>query len=423
MFTEVQIENYKSIQSLKIGLGRVNVFIGENGCGKSNILEAIALAGAAAGNKLDNEFLAPRGIRVTEPEFMRSAFEKENVTKEVKINLKVNPEISFNFILQHDNQAYSSWINTSILNPLEKFAGFLKDTELNDPENKIFARKIGEKKILNILDSITKITKESIQNAINEEAWQIDNNSYEFDELLHKARDHVFNLIINDEKKEISLVKEFLIYSPENSSLRTFEEEGQVQPLGIKGQGLLKLLRILSSSSDKINEIKERLELIDWFDDFKIHQDSDIERTIQIKDRYLTKELPYFNQRSSNEGFLFLMFYFALFISDDTPKFFAIDNIENALNPKLCTRLIQELVKLAKKDNKKQVIFTTHNPAVLDGLDLSDDDQRLFVIYRNIDGHTKAKRVFQPEPLDDDDPVPLSEAFMNGYIGGLPNNF
>lgn len=422
MFTEVQIENYKSIQNLKINLGRVNVFIGENGCGKSNILEAIALAGAAAGNKLDNEFLAPRGIRVTEPKFMRSAFDKKNVTKEVKIKLKVNPEISFNFILQHDNQAYSSWINTSILNPYEKFAGLLKDTELKDPENKIFARKIDEKKLLNILDSITKITKESIQNALNEEVSQIDNNSYEFDELVHKVRDHFLNLIINDEKKEISLVKEFLIYSPENSSLRTFEEEGQVQPLGIKGQGLLKLLSVLSSGSDKINEIKQKLELIDWFSDFKIHQDSDIERTIQIKDRYLDKDLSYFNQRSSNEGFLFLMFYFALFVSDDTPKFFAIDNIENALNPKLCTKLIQELVELAKKYDK-QVIFTTHNPAVLDGLDLSDDEQRLFVIYRNVDGHTKARRISAPEPLEDDDPVQLSEAFINGYLGGLPKNF
>ncbi|MFO0128751.1 MAG: AAA family ATPase, partial [Pseudanabaena sp.] len=369
MFTEVQIENYKSIQNLKINLGRVNVFIGENGCGKTNILEAIALAGAAAGNKLDNEFLAPRGIRVTEPEFMRSAFDKRNVTKEIKVELKMNQDISFNFILQHDNQAYSSWINTSLFNPIEKFAGLLKDAELKDSENKIFGRTIGEKALLNILDSITKITKESIQNAINKEVSQIDNNSYEFDKLVHKARDHFINLIINDEKKEISLVKEFLIYSPENSSLRTFEEEGQVQPLGIKGQGLLKLLSVLSSGSDKINEIKQRLELIDWFDDFKIHQDSDVERTIQIKDRYLDKDLPYFNQRSSNEGFLFLMFYFALFVSDDTPKFFAIDNIENALNPKLCTKLIQELVELAKKYDK-QVLFTTHNPAILDGLDL-----------------------------------------------------
>jgi AAA15 family ATPase/GTPase len=150
--------------------------------------------------------------------------------------------------------------------------------------------------------------------------------------------------------------------------------------------------------------------------------DSNLERIIQVKDRYLDKELPYFNQRSSNEGFLFLMFYFALFVSDDTPKFFAIDNIENALNPKLCTRLIKELVELAKKYDK-QVIFTTHNPAILDGLDLSDDDQRLFTIYRNIYGHTKAERIFPPQPLEDEDPVPLSEAFMNGYIGGLPDNF
>ena len=104
MFTEVQIENYKSIQSLKINLGRVNVFIGENGCGKSNILEAIALAGAATGNKLDNEFLAPRGIRVTEPEFMRSAFEKENTTKYIEINLKGIDKTLLNFVLQNENK-------------------------------------------------------------------------------------------------------------------------------------------------------------------------------------------------------------------------------------------------------------------------------------------------------------------------------
>ena len=114
MFTEVQIENYKSIQSLKIGLGRVNVFIGENGCGKSNILEAIALAGAAAGNKLDNEFLAPRGIRVTEPEFMRSAFDKENITKHIEINLKGIDKALLNFVIQNENKPYSNWtkINT-----------------------------------------------------------------------------------------------------------------------------------------------------------------------------------------------------------------------------------------------------------------------------------------------------------------------
>jgi predicted ATPase len=400
MFTEVQIENYKSIQSLKINLGRVNVFIGENGCGKSNILEAIALAGAAAGNKLDNEFLAPRGIRVTEPEFMRSAFDKENISKEIKINLKRDEKTILKYVIQNDNQAYSNWSNLESLESYEQVPDVLKEPVVRELFIDFLIKY--SKKIINISPEV------SLFGSISQKE-----TNFFLDENINQL---MTNLVYGLE------LKSFLIYSPENSWLRTFEGEGQIQPLAINGQGLFKLIKVLSNSLDKINEIRQRLELIDWFDDFKLHQDSDIEKTIQIKDRYLDKELPYFNQRSSNEGFLFLMFYFALFVSDDTPKFFAIDNIENSLNPKLCTRLIQELVELAKKYDK-QVIFTTHNPAILDGLDLHDDDQRLFTIYRNIDGHTKAKRVYAPEPLEDDDPVPLSEAFMNGYIGGLPNNF
>jgi len=55
MLTNLHIENYKSIHNLDIDLGRVNVFIGENGCGKSNILEALAFASAAKSNRLRND--------------------------------------------------------------------------------------------------------------------------------------------------------------------------------------------------------------------------------------------------------------------------------------------------------------------------------------------------------------------------------
>jgi len=408
MFTEVQIENYKSIQSLKINLGRVNVFIGENGCGKSNILEAIALAGAAAGNKLDNEFLAPRGIKVTEPEFMRSAFDKENIIKEIRINFNSSSNLPLNIGLQHDNQIYSSWY---VVN--ERIANLFKESSNSDH--------ISNEIKVAIENKFNKMTVDFVKSQLDKKKLDIDYNQENINQFIRFIKDKALSDLSSLVSQDSLRLKNFLIYSPENSSLRTFNEEGQIQPLGTKGEGLLKLLRVLNNSSDKIYEIKKRLELIDWFDDFKVPH-SDLERIVEIKDRYLDKELPYFNQRSSNEGFLFLMFYFALFVSDDTPKFFAIDNIENALNPKLCTRLIQELVELAKKYDK-QVIFTTHNPAILDGLDLSDDEQRLFTIYRNVYGHTKSERIFAPQPLGDEEPVLLSEAFMNGYIGGLPDNF
>jgi AAA15 family ATPase/GTPase len=193
------------------------------------------------------------------------------------------------------------------------------------------------------------------------------------------------------------------------------------RPLGSKGQGVFKLVKAFDS--EKIQELKTLMNLIDWFEDFNIPQELfATEARLTIKDRFLAEGINYFDQRSSNEGFLFLMFYFSLFISADTPASFAIDNIDASLNPKLCSKLISTLSMLANKYDK-QVILTTHNPAVLDGLDLSDENQRLFVVYRNKVGHTKTKRVYNPEPSENQSSPLLSDLFMAGSIGGLPKNF
>jgi AAA15 family ATPase/GTPase len=389
MLKEVRIENYKSIQKLKLELGRVTVLIGENGCGKSNILEAIALASAAANYKLDNEFLAARGIRVTEPRFMRAAFEKENLVKNIKIELRANNKQQFRCILQNDNAPYSQWMTKN----------FWGNNE-NSTENvfNLFLQKYGgQDRLLSILKNTTELPEQDLS--------KLNHDIDSFIEIFHL---HLF-----------------IVYSPENPALRTFEKEGQIQPLGINGEGLFKLINFLSLDENpyKFNEIKKKLRLIDWFEDFEVPQNlAAMQTSIQITDRYLDTDLSYFDQRSSNEGFLFLLFYFTLFVSELTPKFFAIDNIDASLNPRLCRRLMQELVELAKKHDK-QVIFTTHNPAILDGLDLDDDEQRLFVISRNQLGYTKARRILKPKPVEGQEPVKLSEAFLRGYIGGLPKNF
>ena len=389
MIGEVRIENYKSIQKLKLELGRVTVLIGENGCGKSNILEAIALASAAANDKLDNEFLAARGIRVTEPQLMRSAFKKENLVKNIKIELIANKEQQFRCILQNNNAPYSQWMT-------KNFWGN-NETSTENIFNLFIQKYGGLDRLLSILKNTTELPEQDLS--------KLDQDIDSFIQILP------LNL--------------FIVYSPENPALRTFEKEGQIQPLGINGEGLFKLINFLSLDENqyKFNEIKKKLRLIDWFEDFEVPQNLAPRQTsIQITDRYLDTDLSYFDQRSSNEGFLFLLFYFTLFVSELTPKFFAIDNIDASLNPRLCRRLMQELVELAKKHDK-QVIFTTHNPAVLDGLDLDDDEQRLLVISRNQLGYTKARRILKPKPLEGQEPVKLSEAFLRGYIGGLPKNF
>jgi len=432
MIREVRIENYKSIQKLKLELGRVTVLIGENGCGKSNILEAIALASAAADDKLDNEFLGSRGIRVTEPPFMRSAFEKENLDKDIKIDIKGNDE-NFSCILSNDNLPYSQWIN--------KTKSLLPETSLEDSKDE--SKILRKEELITIIKEYLKYLSPSLLPEISLEDSKDESKTLIQEELIKRRKESLKYISTEDILSSIisssfisfqnsinkfsdgSNFSKFTIYSPENQALRTFEKEGQIQPLGINGEGLFKLIKVLKSEENPnpLNQIKEKLQLIDWFKDFEVPQNlSPMQSSLLIKDKYLDIDLSYFDQRNSNEGFLFLLFYFALFISDLTPSFFAIDNIDASLNPRLCRRLIQELVELAKKHDK-QVIFTTHNPAVLDGLDLDDDQQRLFAIYRNQLGHTKARRILKPEPLEGQEPVKLSEAFLRGYIGGLPKNF
>ena len=105
----VHIKNFKSIVDLQLDLAPINVFIGENGSGKSNILEALAFAAAAAANKLDNEFLVSRGIRVTDPRFMRSAFaDAPKAAISVDVEDERGVQVAFEFNTSSDT-SYPRW--------------------------------------------------------------------------------------------------------------------------------------------------------------------------------------------------------------------------------------------------------------------------------------------------------------------------
>ncbi len=401
MIRKVQISNFKSIPDLTLDLGRVTVFIGANGSGKSNILEAIALASAAAQNKLDNEFLISRGIRVTETRFMRSAFDElRRPRKAIQIASRKENDLTVEQV-----RASGESIKIAVLG--ENKVAF--DCELFADEAASYPR---------WKQLPPKVVDEFIRDL---------RRTFELAPDAQRTQDIVQLTIAEFERLRGSVagaLPDFLVYCPENSALRTFQSEGQILPLGIRGEGLFAHLKALNSKKNRprLLKIKESLTLIDWFENFDIPEDlSPGERSIRIRDRYLP-ESTLFDQRSANEGFLFLLFYVTLFTSPDSPTFFSIDNIDSSLNPKLCIALLRQIVVLAKEYNK-QVMLTTHNPAVLDGLDLLDDEQRLLVVDRSKVGHTRVRRVDPPKPSAGEVPVSLSEAFMRGYIGGLPKNF
>ena len=313
MPTAIKISNYKSVFDLELELGDVSIFIGENGCGKSNILEAIAITSAAANNKLDNEFLFSRGIRVTSPEFMLSAFDKTDKEKKIKIHFKNTPiEIAYNEQTKKwDNFLWIKISDSIVESIVENF----------DPELVNFLNKANpNNKEIKILGDMVRAKVE--------------------DKIIKTREDLSKTLIIFD----------FLIYSPEYSFLRNFETEGQIQPFGIRGGGVFKYIKnlIQEKNIDKLNEIKEHLQVFDWFDDIVTDNGKTFtgDYTLKLKDRYIDSEFDYFDHKSTNEGFLFVLFYICVMVHENTPEFFAIENIEASLNPKLCTELVKLLVKM-----------------------------------------------------------------------------
>lgn len=399
MINKINIKNFKSIENLTLELGRVNVIIGANGSGKTNILEAIVMGAAASANKLDYEFLGNR-IRVTSPEFMRNAFPDTN-EKEIKLQFSHNT-IELNFNLINDKNDYRKWIDINRNSLSVKTFELLKKVFKGDED---LLNKIGDEDFKSFFEHFKRlIEKNNLSSMELDEMTQVFTDKYISD-----------NLTPNE-------ISEFLIYTPEFSFLNKFEEPSQITPLGIKGEGLFNTLKEIISNKRKtrqIKDIKENLHLLDWFDDFDIPPNlMSNEFKIAIKDRYISETLNFFDQRSSNEGFLFLLFYLVLFSSEKTPSFFAIDNVETGFNPKLCTESIKILNKLAKKYNK-QVIVTTHNPAILDGINLNDNNQRLFIAQRNEKGKTNIERI-KNKPQSN---IRLSELWTRGFIGGIPDNF
>lgn len=385
MLKSIAITGYKSVDDLKIELGRTNVLIGENGCGKTNVLEAIAFGAAAANAHLENDYLISRGIRLASPERMISGFGRSSRDLSFGIDVSLGDERTLAFHLLHSGGNYPRWqkrLWTDLWGP--GYAELVRQelTRQSGLDSKIAALLSDPRASRSIIDYMNQFQE------------QVDSDP-EFGS--------------------------FLTYTPHEEALRDLSRESHIEPIGIHGEGLYRLLESLSP--DRFALVKEQLALIQWFEDLEFTPGQNpAARSLKIVDQHLGEGLRDFDQRSANEGFLFVLLYACLLISKDTPRFFAVDNVDTALNPKLCAGVVRMFAELTRSQDR-QVILTAHNPGALDGLDLRDDAQRLFVVYRNVEGRTRVRRIDASILEGQERPLRLSEAFLRGYLGGLPEHF
>ncbi|MDI9223238.1 AAA family ATPase [Pantoea sp. EA-12] len=396
----IKISGFKSILEEDIEFGRINVFIGNNGAGKSNLLESIAVASASIEGSVDYERLARRGARLSAPEIFRSSF--KNKTRKALFRIAIETE---------------SYLYSMGISPKEGFAYHSESLKEKKTEKQLAGRSNNGAR----LDGIAVPAKIDRESSIVS---------------LYNTLHNEFN--------ELDGIKNFAIYSPSTPILRGVSSDGSNKaPLGLYGGRLAEALKEILMNVDKrkrhIDELRRFFKLMDWFQ--YISSTSDIDEklasehislgrsVLEYTDKYMKKNFNSLYAYDVSEGALYILFTLLLLIHEDSPDIVAIDNIDSALNPGLIRTLMSQIVEIVEEKKQKQIFLTTHNPITLDGIDLFNDEHRLFVVERDREGLTKVRRINPPSGTTKKEweekyfGMKLSEIWLSGAIGGIPHGF
>jgi predicted ATPase len=394
MIKTLSINGFKTLRDFSIDLGVVNVFIGANGSGKSNILEALGVLSAAASGRIDDESLMRRGVRPGLPRLYKSSFRGDQTP----------PHIT----LDADSMAAADY-RVSLLNPLDdpKPSWEFKTETLQYDGIKLVSRGVRQKRQYDPALGLAALKAVELE-----------------------RENPASNLL-----RELS---EYAIYSANTPALRGVVPDPQTrEPLGLSGGRLAGAVASLQKLGDKDERIEEALDellfCLDWVARFDTSQSASEllspsipqpKQILRFTDRFMVGSRNTLTGYDASEGALYILFAAALTLLPSAPSLLAIDNLDQALNPRLIKKLTSLLCNWVLEGDRQQLLCTTHNPAVIDGLDLTDDRVRLFAVDRDQIGHTHARRVELTADLlslAEKNEWPLSRLWMMGHLGGVPN--
>ena len=236
----------------------------------------------------------------------------------------------------------------------------------------------------------------------------------------------------------IEQLQGYRIYTPTTSVLRGVSQDSQpARPLGLSGGGLpeaLKNVIRLAYRDEAIGKItKDFFSLIPWAEKYNASHGSNLPLSpsaatshwiIELQDRFMAIKRNRLSGYDASEGALYVLFLAALIAHPGTPSFCAIDNADHGLNPRLAKMLFDYLsCWILDSPRPKQILITTHNPLVLDGLRLQDDRIRLFIVDRTNKGKTTINRFAITPELENmaAQGWSLSRLWTMGHIGGMPD--
>lgn len=393
----IEVKDFKSLKTLSIELGQINVFVGANGSGKSNLLEAIGILGSCASGVVDDQALLRRGVRPGVPELYKSSFEGERMAPKILLKATSSKGVEYRaYIASSSKRTGAQWVfgNETLLNGRSKIA-------TRGPKGN--AKALGLSVPLENSRSVTTLVRASQETPVAVREF-------------------------------LSGLEEFAIFAPVTPILRGITPDPAPRsPVGLYGGQLAEAVGLLRNSSPKKDPLVDAGDLIEWSRSIAVGQPSRRflsasvptgRYVIEFRDRFMAKNRDTLSGYDASEGALYILFMLVLAVHGHSPAIFAVDNFDQALNPRTARALTRIFVRQALAHDR-QVFLTTHNPLVLDGLALDDDRVRLFTVSRNPKGQTSVVRVpvrSLAELKEKQGEFALSRLWISGRLGGMPKD-
>jgi energy-coupling factor transporter ATP-binding protein EcfA2 len=410
MINKIHIKLFKSIVDVEFMPSIVNVFIGANGSGKSNLLEALGVLSAAANGRVDDEALLRRGVRPGVPALYKSSF------ADIKSPLHIY------FGAWSDSVSYEVSLFNPIVDPLPAWRYHTES--VYEDKNRIVGRSHR---------GAEKFNPEAGLAALK---------------LVEMKENDVAAKFFNE-------LRDFAIYAPNTSTLRGIVPDTQQrQPVGLSGgqlanavSDMLKLKSKFKHPSSPNNNKKtdndskkfigkvsnDALYLIDWAKKFSTASASTMplspsvgstERVIRFTDRYMSSGRDTLSGYDASEASLYVLFHAVLAAHPRCPQICAVDNADHGLNPRLARDLFRNICDwYISSPYSRQIFLTTQNPLTLDGLPLQNDNVQLFAVSRTNKGRTVVNRIVLDEKLKNmaEKGWTLSRLWVMGHLGGIAN--
>ncbi len=407
---KIRVNGFKSIRDLELELGRINVFIGTNGSGKSNVLEAIGLASAATSGEIDYSSLSQRGMRLSTPEVMRTSF------KDVRRSPLIKVECEMSHLLYR----------ASLFTAENKNFIFSYHSELVQDSNIKVAGRGPNGVSLNV-----NVTVDGEDTSLSSIKWK---------SVLSAVES--LSLLSDEARNDMLALRDYAVYSPSTPVLRGFAEDRSLkQPLGIYGGGMASALSEVFKSTreeDRKRIIHGICSKFEWLRGYGFEkplaklQSQHVPSgsyVVRFFDRYMSESFNKLYAYDVSEGALYVLFVMLLLVHKDAPKVFALDNIDSALNPGFVKMLIEHIAHIVEEDPERQMLITTHNPTSLDAIDIFNPDHKLFIVERSEFGFTTVRNIAPPNNITKEmwaqsfGGMKLSQIWLSGAMGAINSTY